>query len=61
MGTRTARQIRRDKVFKVASQVGTKKQKESTRNLTQGIGSSDQARRIVQGLLSRDIERDRRG
>ena len=42
MGTRTARQIRRDKVFNVASKIGRRKD-QSTRNLSQGIGASDQA------------------
>ena len=57
MGTRTARQIRRDKVFNVASK-GRRKER-PTRNLSQAFDSSDQAKRIVQGLLSRDLSRDR--
>ena len=57
MTTRTARQLRRDKVFNVPSKGGRRKER-PTRNLSTAIDASDQAKRIVQGLLSRDVSRD---
>ena len=57
MGTKTARQIRRDKVFNVPSK-GSRRKERPTRNLSQAFDSSDQAKRIVQGLLGRDLSRD---
>ena len=56
MGTRTAKQIRRDKVFNVPSK-GSRRKERPTRNLSQAV-DSDQAKRIVQGLLSCDLSRD---
>ena len=60
MGTRTARQIRRDAVFNHAKKiVSVKKQKEPTPRLNQAIASGEDAKAIVQGLLGRDLQRDR--